>query len=71
MFRTGMEHGFDTISLTIRDKAQCVPNEIEQVGLPKRTFIQLHHDQVALGRDLADGPSRLLPWLGVHDAGVR
>src|SRR5215472_1460515 len=58
----------NAISLPVGNKAQRVSHQIKEVGLPQRPFIQLHDDQVALSRNLADRPSGLLPPLGLRHA---
>jgi hypothetical protein len=38
----------------IRRETEALPGKIEQIRLSKRTIIQLHNDQVAICRYLAD-----------------
>ena len=43
---------------TLRSKAPGVTDKSEKVRFPERSVVKFHDDDVAVGRDLADGPSR-------------
>jgi hypothetical protein len=48
-----------TILGAIGRETERLADQVEQVRLPKRTIIQLHNNQIAIGRYFADR----MPWL--------